>query len=67
MSYAKAVARQAFSTKSFVPGHVVGAAAILFGTIALAKAFIERHEAETRERSMTVQQANARGKYGRNP
>jgi hypothetical protein len=57
MSYAKALARQTFSTKSFVPGHVAGAAILLFGTIAVAKAFIGRHEADVR--------AHERGQYNK--
>jgi hypothetical protein len=38
------------STKSFGPGHVVGAAILVFGTIALAKGAVAHHEAATRER-----------------
>jgi hypothetical protein len=53
-----------FSTKSFVPGHVAGAAILLFGTIAIAKSFIAHHEAKVRER---LTPENARGQYGRNP
>lgn len=57
MSRAQAIGQQLFSTKQFVPGHVAGAAILLFGTIAIAKAFISRHEVEAR--------ANDRGQYGK--
>jgi hypothetical protein len=60
----KAASRALFSTKSFVPGHVAGTAILLFGTIAIAKAFISRHEAKVRG-ARTAQ--NARGQYGGSP
>jgi hypothetical protein len=46
-----------FSTKSFVPGHVVGTAILLFGTIAIAKGLIARQETAVREYE--------RGQYGK--
>ena len=49
------------STKAFGPGHVVGAAALVFGTIALAKGVIAHHEATTRER--VARTDNGRGQY----
>jgi hypothetical protein len=48
-----------FSTKQFVPGHVVGTAILLFGTIAITKSLIARHETEVREYE--------RGVYRRTP
>ena len=35
---------QLFSTRRFVPGHVLGAAGLVFGTIGMAKWLIRRHE-----------------------
>jgi hypothetical protein len=52
-----------FSTKSFGPGHAVGAAALVFGTIAIAKGFIAHHEATKRERVARAE--NERGQYGK--
>lgn len=42
----KKITHQLFSTKAFVPGHVIGTAALLFGTIALTRYVIKKHEAE---------------------
>jgi hypothetical protein len=36
-----------FSTKAFGPGHLVGAGILVFGTIAITKAFIAQAKAET--------------------
>jgi hypothetical protein len=52
----KKIAHQLFSTKSFVPGHVIGTAALLFGTIALTRYVIKKHAAE-------VATALPRGQY----
>jgi hypothetical protein len=56
------------STKSFGPGHVVGAGIIVFGTIVLAKGLIARHAAAVAARSpagRVVLTENDRGQYGR--
>ena len=63
--YARAAARQTFSTKSFVPGHVAGAAILLFGTIAITKAFLARREASLHPAGQVAE--NDRGQYGRKP
>jgi hypothetical protein len=64
-----------FSTTSFSPGHIFGAAGLAFGLYALGKAFISAGRAESArvlEASrpqpsgpMTAQAENARGQYGR--
>ena len=72
-----------FSTKSFGPGHLVGAAALVFGVVGITKLFVDhgREEADReRQRALPsrpltadttrVQPAtneNARGQYGRKP
>jgi hypothetical protein len=66
-----------FSTTSFAPGHILGAAGLAFGLYALGKAFISASRAEakrtleaTRPQSsqpMTAQVENARGHYGSTP
>jgi hypothetical protein len=67
-NYARAVARQTFSTKSFVPGHVAGAAILLFGTITLAKLLIARHETERAQLEADLTRpSNDRGQYGKRP
>jgi hypothetical protein len=58
---ARTTAHQLFSTKSFVPGHVIGTAALLFGTIALTRYVIKKHEAEV----TTALPALPRGQYRR--
>jgi hypothetical protein len=63
--YAKAIGRHTFSTKSFVPGHALGAVALAFGTIWIARAFIAHHKAEVSKRLAGAD--NARGQYGRKP
>lgn len=65
-----------FSTKSFGPGHLVGAGILVFGIVGISKLFIARgHERAERSRSpklpdrqptlATVE--NDRGQYGRKP
>jgi hypothetical protein len=67
VSYARAIGRQigrqTFSTKEFVPGHVLGAAILLFGTIALTRAVIARAADAAVAARARVQ--NERGQYGR--
>jgi hypothetical protein len=61
--------RKFFSTKSFGPGHLVGAGALAFGLVGLAKLFIglgrEQAERASRLALPSVPPANPRGKYGR--
>lgn len=64
--------RSFFSTKSFGPGHLVGAGALAFGLVGLAKLFIglgkEQAERESRlavPSVPSVSTQNARGQYGR--
>lgn len=63
--------RSFFSTKSFGPGHLVGAAALAFGVVGLAKLFIglgrEQAERESQLARPSVAPTNARGQYGRKP
>ena len=72
------LAHHAFSTKELVPGHVVGAAILLFGTIAAARAVVAAGQEASRE--MLLPQgtprddvatrggaANDRGQYGGQP
>lgn len=63
-----------FSTKSFGPGHIVGAVALVFGVVGLAKLFIGlgKEEAERALRPVVIHSPpdapkieNARGRYGR--
>lgn len=57
-----------FSTKSWGPGHVVGAGILAVGMYAVVKAFVGRGQAEAdRTRSSLAQTAtvNVRGQYGR--
>ncbi len=56
--------RRVFSTKSFGPGHVLGAGILVFGTAAIAKLFIARGRVEAREAHGSQRAANARGEYG---
>ena len=62
------LAHHAFSTKEFVPGHVAGAALLLFGTIAIAKAIVAA-DRSSREAALPSQggSTNARGQYGGRP
>ena len=59
-----------FSTKSFGPGHLVGAGVLVLGLYGLTKFFINRGQAqaaETRrlaEQRLQPQVANQRGEYG---
>lgn len=72
-SRARAIAHQLFSTKSFVPGHVAGAAILLFGTIAVTKAFLAAARARSHSESSASLShepphvANDRGQYGKKP
>ena len=62
-----------FSTKSFGPGHIVGLGVLVFGTIAMTRAFIARGNAQARERELAARRMidpsrtaeNARGQYGK--
>jgi hypothetical protein len=65
-----------FSTKSFGPGHLVGAVILIGGLVGLTKFFIARGQAEAAERArraprspgLDVAQAeNQRGQYGMKP
>ncbi len=72
-----------FSTKSFGPGHIVGAGILVFGLAGLSKLFIARGQAEAeRARRLSrpprpparpegepevAQVENGRGQYGRKP
>jgi len=65
-----------FSTKSFGPGHLVGAGALVLGIYGLTKFFINRGQAQAAERcslaeqrlqSQGAQAANQRGEYGTKP
>ena len=58
MTYARAIGHQLTSTKSFVPGHVVGTAILLFGTIGITKALLSRT-------APSPQPENPRGTYGK--
>lgn len=72
-SRSRAVAHQLFSTKSFVPGHVVGAAILAFGTIAVTKAFLAAARDKQRAPSapgadlmhVPPHASNERGHYGK--
>lgn len=68
-----------FSTKSWGPGHIVGAGILAVGTYAVAKLFIARgqeeaerararqHPSGSPEVAQTGQPENARGQYGKKP
>ena len=72
-----------FSTKSFGPGHLVGAGVLVLGLYGLTKFFIDRGRAQAEEtrrlaeqprpprrledESKIVQAENARGQYGKKP
>jgi len=65
----RSIAHQLFSTKQFVPGHLVGAAIIAFGTVGLVKIFTDLHDRELgpdRPRSQ-VRAETERGQYGKRP
>jgi hypothetical protein len=68
-----------FSTKSFSPGHIVGAGVLVIGTVALTKLFIARGKAESErvlrtavpsarpeDEMMAARSGNERGQYGKN-
>jgi hypothetical protein len=69
--------RKVFATKSFGPGHVIGTSILVIGTVAIAKAFISRGQAETERVRLAAQPArprsedelaeNERGQYGKRP
>jgi len=70
-----------FSTKSFGPGHIVGAGILVLGIGGLAKFFISRGQAEAERarkfaqssrptglnESKVAQAKNERGQYGKKP
>jgi hypothetical protein len=68
-----------FSTKSFGPGHIVGAGILVLGVVGLSKLFIIHSHAESARRlagrsptrpedePKVSQIENARGQYGRKP
>ena len=66
--------RKFFSTKSFGPGHLVGAATLAFGLFAIGKVAISRSQAE-RDRALRAARSSRqrdertptheRGQYGR--
>jgi hypothetical protein len=51
-----------FSTKSFGPGHIVGAGILVVGVVGLSKLFIARGEDE-RERARCLAQAQAPSQF----
>jgi hypothetical protein len=62
--------KKVFSTKSFGPGHIIGAGILVGGIIGISKLFIVRgREDADRVRQQaqpsTPLQANARGQYGK--
>lgn len=67
---ARGIARHAFSTQRFGVGHLVGASILLFGTVGIARALIERHRAKMQAightRGINLAQ-NERGQYGVRP
>ena len=72
-----------FSTKSFGPGHLVGAGVLVFGIVGLTKFFISRGRAQAEETRRLAEQPrlarrpedepklaqadNERGQYGKKP
>src|SRR5688572_7816601 len=70
-----------FSTKSFGPGHLVGAGVLVFGLYGLTKYFVTRGRAQAEERRLAEQRPprrpedepqlaqaqNRRGEYGKKP
>ena len=77
------VTKSFFSTKSFGPGHLVGAGVLVLGIVGLTKFFIARGQAEAARTLRLAQQPpsprrpedepkiaqaeNARGQYGKKP
>jgi hypothetical protein len=57
--------RQQFpSTKSFGPGHVVGAGILVLGAFALVRGVVAHYESELREWKRLGGSRNERGQYG---
>jgi hypothetical protein len=56
-----------FSTKSFGPGHLIGAGALVVGLVGITKLFVARSRAEaTRDpESRPTRVENNRGEYGK--
>ena len=53
-----------FSTKSFGPGHVIGAAILVVGTVVVARHFVARGQDEARKAALQSRSGNQRGQYG---
>jgi len=55
------------TTKSFSPGHVVGAGILVFGVVGITKLFVDRAKADSARQlgvgDGAVAEANARGVY----
>ncbi len=50
-----------FSTKRFVPGHILGTAVLLFGTIGMAKLLIRRAEEQKTEACFALKRPSRYG------
>lgn len=59
--------RKVFSTKSFGPGHVIGASILVFGLVGITKFFIGRSKDEAAKAPRLAQDDNTRGQYGKRP